>query len=243
MPTPLVIGHACAGGEAPHNTLPGVRACLATAAHAMEIDVQLSADGIPMLMHDNTLDRTTNLSGPVSSFTADQLAKADAGHGEKVPTLAEVLDLVDGALTVMCELKRTEGDPARDAALVDAVVGAARERRSESWTAIHSFNVDMVERARGAAPELSAAVISGPVEGERREKLFAAALKRGAQAISVHHSCIDRDFVVAAKRRQLTVWTWTPDEDAEWGAVADAGVDGIITNYPTRLTEFLAKLR
>ncbi len=109
--------------------------------------------------------------------------------------------------------------------------------------AIHSFNLDMVERARAAAPELSAAVISGPVEGERRERLFAAALRRGAQAVSVHHSCIDRDFVVAAKRRQLTVWTWTPDEAAEWEAVVEAGVDGIITNYPTRLTAFLAGLR
>lgn len=240
MHQPLVIGHACAGGEAPHNTLAGVRACLATGAQAMEIDVQLSADGIPVLMHDNTVDRTTNLSGPVSSFTAAELAKADAGDGEKVPTLAEVLDLVDGRLTVLCELKRTEGEAARDSVLVDAVVAAAIRRGSEAWTGIHSFSLDIVERARALAPELSAAVISGPVEGERQDTLFHAALVRGAQAISVHHSCIDSEFVVAAKRRQLTVWTWTPDEEAVWERLAEAGVDGIITNYPTRLTRFLA---
>jgi glycerophosphoryl diester phosphodiesterase len=240
MYTPLVIGHACAGGEAPHNTLAGVRACLATGAHAMEIDVQLSADGIPVLMHDNTVDRTTNLSGPVSAFTAAKLAAADAGDGEKVPTLREVLDLVDARLTVMCELKRTEGNPEQDARLVGAVLGVIRERRAETWAAIHSFNTEIVEQARAAEPRVSAAVISPAVQGEARDRLFAGALKRHAQALSVHHSCIDRGFVVAAKRRQLTLWTWTPDEEAEWARLCDAGVDGIITNYPTRLTRFLA---
>jgi glycerophosphoryl diester phosphodiesterase len=205
----------------------------------MEIDVHLSADDIPVLMHDNTVDRTTNLSGPVRSLTAAELAAADAGDGEPVPTLAQVLDLVDGKLTVLCELKRTEGDDALDALLVDRVLSVIAEHGALAWTGIHSFNPEIVSRAREREPRVSAAIISPAVDGDARERLFATALRRNAQAVSVHFSCVDRAFVVAAKRRQLTVWTWTPDNEADWQRLVGAGVDGIITNYPNRLRNML----
>ncbi|MEX2081330.1 MAG: glycerophosphodiester phosphodiesterase family protein, partial [Dehalococcoidia bacterium] len=114
--SPFVIGHAAAAGEAPANTLAGVRSCLDAGAEAMEIDVQLSADGVPVLMHDNTVDRTTNLKGAVSSLTAAELAAADAGDGEPVPALDHVLELVAGRLTVLCELKATPDRPDLDQA-------------------------------------------------------------------------------------------------------------------------------
>ncbi|MEX1104010.1 MAG: glycerophosphodiester phosphodiesterase family protein, partial [Dehalococcoidia bacterium] len=104
MPT-LVIGHAAAAGEAPANTLAGVRACLDAGAEGMEIDVQLCADGAPVLMHDETVNRTTNLKGKVRELSLLALQGADAGEGEPVPTLEQVLELVKGRLTVMCELK------------------------------------------------------------------------------------------------------------------------------------------
>ena len=244
MPIPLVIGHACAGGEAPHNTLAGVRACLATGAHAMEIDVRLSADGVPVLMHDATVDRTTNLSGPVSSFTAAELAAADAGDGEKVPTLREVLERVDGRLTVMCELKSHEGPREEQneyrTSLVRAVVKVCGDCGAEQWTAVHSFDRWIVLCAREVDVGMPAALISPPVDRGEWADLFERTLASNAQAVSMHFSSVDREFVLAAKKRQLTVYAWTPDEESEWARLCDAGVDGIITNYPTRLTQFLA---
>lgn len=240
---PFVVGHAAAAGEAPANTLAGVRACLAARAEAMEIDVQVSADGVPVLMHDNTVDRTTNLKGPVSAFTAADLARADAGNGQPVPTLDEVLELVDGDLSVFCELKATPGRPDLDQQNVDAVLQAVERHNAKGWVGIHSFNPDMVARARAAEPRVSAAIISGPVRGEDVDRLLAGTLKRGGQAISVEHSCVDRDLVVKAKRRQLTVWTWTVDSRAGWDRVIDAGVDGIITNLPHRLRQHLEQQR
>ena len=148
MSKPLVIGHACAAGEAPANTLAGVRACLDAAADAMEIDVQLCADGVPVLMHDETVDRTTDLSGPVRSLSLASLQAANAGDGEHVPTLAEVLALVAGRLTVMCELKATSGEPEHDQLCVDAVLADIEGHNARTWTAIHSFNPEMVARAR-----------------------------------------------------------------------------------------------
>ena len=238
-PYVLVIGHAAAAGEAPANTLAGVRSCLDASAESMEIDVQLCADGVPVLMHDTTVDRTTNLSGPVKDRTLAELQAANAGNGEPVPTLDQVFALVAGRLTVMCELKAT--DPEQDQRCVDAVVEVIRRHNAEHWTAIHSFSPEMVERARKTEPRVSAAIISPPVRGEEVDRLLGALLKRNGQAISVHHSSVDRALVEKAKRRQVSVWCWTPDDEGDWARVVEAGVDGIITNFPHRLREWLKK--
>lgn len=232
----------------------------------MEIDVQLCADGIPVLMHDETVDRTTNLSGRVRDIPVAALLSADAGDGEPVPTLDQVLQLVDGQLTVMCELKATPGEPAYDQRLVDAVIGVIASHNARTWTAIHSFNPEIVGRARSTEPRISAAVISAPVDGEQlrrlREAIFAGkdqaemsltvepaqverlldtVLERNGQAVSVEHHCITRGLVLQARRRQVTVWAWTPDREDHWGRLVEAGVDGIITNVPHRLRAYLAR--
>lgn len=241
MADPLVIGHACAAGEAPANTLAGVRAALDAGCEAMEIDVQLCADGIPVLMHDETVDRTTNLSGAVRSLSLEALLGADAGDGEPVPTLDQVLQLVDGRLTVMCELKATPGEPEYDQRLVDAVLEVIASHNARSWTAIHSFNPEMVRRARDTEQRVSATIITGPVFAEQVDQLLAGLLKRNGQAISVEHSAVDRELIVKAKRRQVTVWAWTADRESDWARIIDAGVDGIITNVPHKLREFLQR--
>jgi glycerophosphoryl diester phosphodiesterase len=237
---PLVIGHAAAAGEAPANTLAGVRACLDADAQAMEIDVQLCADGVPVLMHDETVDRTTNLSGPVRECTLAELQSANAGNGEPVPTLEQVLELVAGRLSVLCELKATPGEPEFDQRCVDAVVACIGGRGAHAWTAIHSFNPEMVARARAAEPRISAAIITPPVAGEALERLLGGLLKRNGQAISVEHRAITPELVLRAKQRQVTVWTWTVDQPADWERVVAAGVDGIITNVPHKLQAWLA---
>jgi glycerophosphoryl diester phosphodiesterase len=241
-PYVLVIGHACAAGEAPANTLAGVRSCLDCHAEAMEIDVQLCADGVPVLMHDDTVDRTTNLKGPVREKTLAELQAADAGNGEPVPTLDQVLALAAGKLTVMCELKATPGAPDQDQACVDAVVEVIRKHNAESWTAIHSFNPIMVERARNTEPRVSAAIITGPIQGEQIDRLLGGLMKRNAQAISVEHHCVDRALVEKAKRRQVSVWSWTADTPQDWARIVEAGVDGIITNVPHQLRAWLTEL-
>jgi glycerophosphoryl diester phosphodiesterase len=186
------------------------------------------------------VNRTTNLKGKVRELSLAALQRADAGDGEPVPTLDQVLELVAGRLTVMCELKATPGDAEHDQRCVDAVLSALERHEARTWAAIHSFQPAMVERARVTEPRVSAAIISGPVKGDALHRLLGGTLKRNAQAISVEHRCVNRELVVAAKRRQLTVWTWTADEEPDWERVVEAGVDGIITNVPHRLRGWLA---
>jgi NAD(P)-dependent dehydrogenase (short-subunit alcohol dehydrogenase family)/glycerophosphoryl diester phosphodiesterase len=239
MSKPLISGDACAAGEAPENTLAGVRICLACGADAMELDLRLCAENVPMLMHDETVDRTTNLMGAIRSTPRHALRSADAGAGETVPALDDVLDMVAGRLTVICELKATDGDVAQDARLVDETITVIRRHRAESWTSVHSFYGHMVERARAAEPQISAALISMPLQSEDVGQLLGALLKRNGQAISVHYSSVDRELMIQARKRQVMVWAWNADRERHWDRLIDAGVDGIITNVPSRLAAYL----
>ncbi len=236
---PLVIGHATAAGEAPANTLAGVRCALAASAEGMEIDVQLSADGVPILMHDLTVDRTTNRSGPVRGLPFTDLQAADAGGGEPVPSLDQVLSLVAGRLTVMCELKVDHDSGVTETDLVDAVVAVVGSHSAETWTAMHSFDPEIVGEARKRAPRISAAIIAGAQDAPGFERYLSGVVKRGAQALSLEHRCITREYVIRARQRQLSLFAWTADTEAEWRHLLAVGIDGIITNYPTRLRAFL----
>ncbi|MDW8046230.1 MAG: glycerophosphodiester phosphodiesterase, partial [Chloroflexota bacterium] len=209
----------------------------------MEIDVRLSADGVPILMHDETVDRTTNRSGPVRALTFAELQRADAGGGEPVPSLAQVLHLVRGRLVVWCELKATEGLPEEDDRLVDAVLSVVGQNGADAWVAIHSFADRIVERARRSAPHVPAALISPPVTLATASELLRRAVSAGAQAVSLHHASLSPELVAWFRARQLAVFTWTLDHEDEWQRALRAGVDGIITNYPHALRAHLSALR
>ena len=234
MNAPIVIAHAAAAGEAPANTLAGVCASLAS-ADAMEIDLHLCADGVPVLLHDPTLDRTTNLSGPVRDASLADLARADAGDGEHVPSLDEVLDLVAGRIAVMCELKVAPDHREDGPALLDATLAVIRRHGAESWTALHSFDHELVERARTLAPEFDAAFIVPPIGGVGLETLCARAAEHGIGAISLFHGIVAPHAVEAVRRHGLRLWVWTADTSEDWRRLSEAGVDGIITNQPAAL--------
>ena len=240
---PLIIGHAGAGGEAPENTLAGVRKALAAGVDGMEIDVQLCADGVPVLMHDATVDRTTNLTGRVGALSLAALQGADCGGGEHVPTLAEVLRLVDGHCTVMCELKVEAEEGTGDDALVRAVLQVIAAHDAQRWCAVHSFDGAVVRASRLQDPRVSAALIVGDVDADAMQRMLGAVLRRHAQAISVQHTCITPALVVMAKRRQITLWCWTANRQADWARLVDAGVDGIMTDEPQLLRAYLAARR
>lgn len=150
---PFVISHAACGGHAPENTLAGVRAALEIGADAIEIDVQASADGIPVLMHDLTLDRTTSGKGDLSSFTAAQLATLDTG-GEPVPTFAQALELTRGRALLVAEIKR----PGCEEALADVVRSGGALADVMVW----SFLPPALEAMRRAEPRLPGGLLLAP---------------------------------------------------------------------------------
>jgi glycerophosphoryl diester phosphodiesterase len=242
---PLVLGHAGAGvsGPTPENSLAGAAQSLREGADGIEIDVQLSADGEPVLMHDATVARMTGAHGRVRALTLAQLQQARLANGEAVPTLSALLQQVAGRMTVMCELKVDRDDPVEAAGkgeLVAAVLRVIAAHDAHTWTAIHSFDGDVVAAARLAEPRVSAALIVPNQDEAGMQRMLGALLRRHAQAISVQHACITPELVRMAKRRQVTLWCWSPNRETDWARLLDAGVDGIMTDHPAALRAFIA---
>lgn len=242
---PLVLGHAGSGtsGPTPENSIAGVVQSLREGADGIEIDVQLSADGVPVLMHDATVDRMTNARGRVRALPLLRLQQAQLANGEGVPTLSAVLQQVAGRMTVMCELKVDRDDPVEAAGkgeLVAAVLRVIEAHRAHTWTAVHSFDGDVVAASRLADPRVSAALIVPDQDEAGMQRMLGALLRRHAQAISVQHTCITPALVRMAKRRQVTVWCWSPNREEDWARLLDAGVDGIMTDHPATLRAFIA---
>jgi len=229
---PLVISHAACGGHAPENTLAGVRAALQIGADAIEIDVQASADGIPVLMHDLTLDRTTSGKGDLSSFTAEQLSTLDAG-GEPVPTFAQALELTRGRALLVAEIKR----PGCEEALADVVRSGGALADVMVW----SFLPPALEAMRRAEPRLPGGLLLAPQSMGNWPGMRELALRLGLQAVSVFHLSLEPEVVAEARRSGLTVYAWTADAEADIQRLIELDVDGIVTNFPDRALALLGR--
>jgi glycerophosphoryl diester phosphodiesterase len=223
-----VIAHRGASGLRPENTLAAFLLACSQGADGLEFDVHLSADGVPVVHHDPTLDRTTNLRGPASLRTAAELARADAGGGEHVPTLAEVLEAT-GDLPVLIELKV----PAVAIPLLETV----RRLGALGRVALASFHPAALAPLRGSGLPL------GATRPEIARAWAAAALGWPAGAVAWQFYAVPdryrdrldvptRRFVRRARRQGCPVHVWTVDEPARAIALWRDGVAGILTNRP-----------
>ena len=222
---PLVISHRACAGHAPENTLAGIRAALQIGADAIEVDVQASADGVPVLMHDLTLDRTTNGSGGLASLTLKQLQALDAG-GEPVPTFAQALEMTRGRALLVAEIKR----PGCERALAEVI----RAAEALSDVMVWSFLPPALEAMRQAEPKVPGALLIAPQGMGNWPSMQDRALRLDLQAVSVFHLNLDAGIIAQARRRGLAVYAWTADTERDIQRLLDLGVDGIVTNYPER---------
>ncbi len=227
MHGPFVISHAACKGYAPENTLLGVRQAIELGADGIEIDVHASRDGVPVLIHDDTVDRTTDGSGAVSQMALTQLRKLDAGNGERIPTLAEALDLTRGRVLLVIEVKQ--------AGIEEQVLRVVRDQQAVSDCVVHSFNPQIVSRFRALEPTLPAALLTPGLDAADWDPLFALALSLNAQGISVFFQKVNADLVRRAHLRKLSFYAWTVNEPDDMRRLRDCGVDAITTDYPDLL--------
>jgi len=226
-----IIAHRGASGIEPENTLLAFERGLELGADALEFDVRLSADGIPVVIHDPTIDRTTDSAGAVNEFSAAHLAGLDAGSGQGIPLVDQVLESFTD-VPMIIEVK--EVPAARPLAeLVGHHNAAAR-------VLVGSF----LHEALACFREYGIRRIASELESARFwgwSRVRAAFGTRGYSAFSVpvRHRGIrvaDRAFVRTAARRGLPVHVWTVDERAEAESLRALGIAGIITNRPDRMT-------
>jgi len=248
MIPPLRIAHRGASGSglAPENTLAACERALREGVDAIEIDVHATLDGHVVVLHDSTLDRTTDRSGEVARMTFAQVREADAGAwfgaelaGERVPSLAEVLELARRRAMVVIEVK---ADHIAERVLQTIAAAGAVDR-----VVLQSFSAETVRRLKVLEPRIPAAwllgrVVPGPTR-PRARRLVRQLLELGASAASMWCGTLTAAFVEELRLRALSVWTWTVDEEAALRSAISMGVDGIITNYPDRLNRVLDELQ
>ena len=227
---PLVIAHRGHWKEAPENTLAAVLAALEHPLDGVEIDVHCTADGVPIVMHDHEVDRTTDGHGRVSSLTLAQVkvlrVRASDGTGfsdARVPTLEEVLAVTRGRCLLCVEVKPH--------GIERAVLEIIRACRAEEWVWVWSFVNSVVRTFRDLAPAIPGAYISDGFATWPADRFLAEAVAIGARAVSLAWEDITPEVVATCHEMGLEVYTLAPDEPAAWDRARSAGVDAVITDH------------
>ena len=228
--TPLVIAHRTTMGHAPENTLLGIRKALKMGCAGVEIDVQLSADGIPVLIHDDLLDRTTSGSGPVAAASLADLQALDAGEGEPVPTLREALELINGQILFAIELKIS---PEADVpALSTAVLEEIERVDALPWTWLWSFDSETVIELANRAPHgrrIAHLCLTPTAE------IWQIAAEHRLDGISMHSMGLTEANVTACRAHEMAAFVWTVNEPADIQRCVKLGATGIVGDYPERI--------
>ena len=248
-----VIGHRGAAGLAPENTLASFRTAIALGVDAVEFDLHVSRDGELVVIHDDTLERTTTGAGRVEALSLEEIRRADAGvkwgprfAGERVPTLREVIDLVGGTappqFRLNVELKLAAGGKGRPEGFEQKVLDILREAGMLARTTIQSFHHPSVALAKRLAPEIRAGLLveaaevpANPVPVVRRQ---------GADLYAPNYRALSRELVEKLHAAGVGILTWTPNTEADLHRVLDLGVggfpaDSITTDFPNRLLGIL----
>jgi glycerophosphoryl diester phosphodiesterase len=244
----LNIAHRGASAHAPENTMFAFRSAEEFGADGIEIDVRLSADGVPVVIHDATVDRTTDGHGEVACLRLDQLRTLDAGTwfnpdcaGARIPTFSEVLDTFGGRLLLNIELKQVAW---RDMGLERAVVelirlhGLEPDGGSEADILISSFNPGVLHRVARLASRIPRGLIYSPAQplSSVRGRLVWLSPH---PVLHPRHDQVDAEYVAQAHQRGYRVNTWTVDDPSEMHRLLSLGVDGITSNTPDVLRAVL----
>lgn len=231
---PVIIAHRGYSAVAPENTLAAYRAAIEAGAPAAECDVRCTRDGEVILLHDATLDRTTDGEGEVAEVTLAEVREVDAGswkgagfRGERIPTLRECLALTKGKLQLVVEIKQ-EG-------IARQVADAIGEAEALGGVTIISFSLDACRQMRDFEPRLPVGWLTSGLavdDDEAASELIRTALEAGAQFIDVMADGVRPALLRRANLAGLALWTWTVNEPGRVALLARAGVRGITTDDP-----------
>jgi glycerophosphoryl diester phosphodiesterase len=246
---PAIVAHRGASSTRPENTLPSFAAALDLGAPIVELDVRCSADGVAVVMHDPSVERTTDGAGFVHEMTADALARLNAGsseHPARVPTLVEVLQLVSGRGAVALEIKNIPGEPAYDAEaepIVEAALEEVERTRFAGGVLVLSFNPRSIAAAKRIAPHTPTGFLT--TELVSPADALAHAVENGHDLVLPGtHSLlpVGEPFVRAAHDAGVRVGTWTADDPETVRTLLRWGVDAIASNDPAMALGVLAAL-
>jgi len=260
LENPIAIGHRGCAGEAPENTLCAFERGLAQGAAILETDVRLTRDGVPVLIHDADVDRNTEGSGTVSSYTFAELQRLDAGHrfspdgGESYPFRGEGLEIpsLERAMTVFPNARFNIELKDDDPTLVERCFEIITRLRCASHTLLTAADGAVMEALRATDRNRSAGVALGASTPD--VAAFAKAAARGITPASgpmalqvpaafAGRPLVTQSFIDTAHAHEMQVHVWTINDRSEMNALLDLGVDGLVTDFPGRLSALLEERR
>jgi glycerophosphoryl diester phosphodiesterase len=240
----LVIGHRGFSAAAPENTQASFKKAMEVGADMIELDVHLSKDGQVVVIHDDTLNRTTNGKGKVAHYTLRELKQLDAGSwfgsqfsGEKIPMLSEVLELVRGRTLLNIELKRGDHGQYTISDLADLSLKEVEKAEMLNQVLFSSFDPLAIERIREKNPRIPVALIYSKPWSSPQEVTG----KRPIHALSCRDTVLTQNNNTQARQKGMKVLVWTVNTEEHMEHFLNMGVDGIITNHPDRLIRILQK--
>ena len=228
LPSPAIIAHRGASLHAPENTIAAFKLAHKQGADGIELDVKLSADGIPVVIHDPSVDRTTDGKGLVRDLSLASLQKLDAGDGQRIPTLDEVFDSVGKLLLINVELTNYT---TRDDQLVDKVVEVVKKHNLGENILFSSFLPKNLKRAAELLPQTPRGILALPKFSGWIVRNF---IFRFGNYQALHPKLINisPQQIQRTHRMGRRVHAWTVNQADDMRRVADWGVDGIITADP-----------
>ena len=233
------IAHRGASAHFPENTLLAFRRAIEQGVDMLEIDVHSTADSHLVVIHDLTLERTTNGLGKVNEHRLEDLRGLDAGSGEKIPLFEEVIHLAREAQVRLCvEIKGIVGED--EVALPEAIIRTLEANNFLNHSVLTSFSRRALLRAKAIHAEVSTLLDPSPQDGSLTPRqICAQALQAGANGV-----CYDFQLLTPAILREcqltgLALWAWQPDEPDDLRQLLQSGVQGIMTNRPDVLNEVL----
>lgn len=225
-----IYAHRGASAERPENTLASFRRAIEVGSYGVELDVHLSRDAIPVVIHDTTVDRTTGGSGDVASFDVAELKTLDAGDGETIPTLGDVLHTVAGKAHVDIEVKAAKA--------ADAVLREVSRHPGLTWV-MSSFDHDVLRYVHSLDPDARL----WPLTVGASDDALDAVRDLGGDVVAISDQGFDEDIATYLERQGVSSWVWTVNDPERAAVLATWPVIGICTDNPARLLEISRSIR
>jgi len=236
-----VIAHRGFSSAAPENTIAAVRAAIEIQADMVEIDVTLTSDGHIVIIHDETLDRTTNGSGKVSAFNRAELQLLDAGSwfapnyaGERIPSLDAVLDEVDGWILLNVEIK----SEAVERGIVAKVASAIRRRGMVDQVVVSSFSPTALQQMHSEAPEIRTAVLYN-TKFHKGQDAVEIVTDLGASVFNIKRQRLTKKMLRRCRDQEIPIGIYTVNDPRRLRRLVKKGINAIFTDHPDRLLEVL----
>ena len=244
-----ITAHRGASGYAPENTLSSVKKALEIGVDRIEMDVQQTSDGVVVVLHDKTLDRTTNAKGKVGKMTFKELQDVKA-YGkfeaefpdEPIPTLEQVFELMDGSTEFVIEIKA--GNKTYPG-IEDNVVALIHQYKAEKWALVHSFNERVLKHIHKHHPEIRLQKLfvsySGGIMVDFKLHVVKLSKYNYVEGFGISLSGTNKKLIEKIHAMGKIVHVWTVNKEEDMRQMIDLGVNGLISNYPDKAKGLLVE--